>query len=112
MPHRLPSPTREQGDGREAGDDVDNTPGKKQLVILQDEPFNMIITASAASRTAPLSSKSASCPKMIHLPQTNITLEKLPPLELSSVEMPHGSPKTTLYKVLNSISGRVSVPIE
>ena len=39
MPHRLPSPTREQGDGREAGDDVDNTPGKKQLVILQDEPF-------------------------------------------------------------------------
>ena len=81
------------------------------LFYKMNRSHTMIITASAASRTAPLSSKSASCPKMIHLPQTNITLEKLPPLELSSVEMPHGSPKTTLYKVLNSISGRVSVPI-
>jgi len=81
VPHRLPSPTREQGDGREAGEDVDNTP---------------------ASAAPPLSYKSASCPKMIHLPQTNIALEKLPPLEpiSSSVELPHGTPtKTTLYKM-------------
>jgi len=94
VPHRLPSPTREQGDGREAADDADGAP---------------------ASRTAPLSNKSASCPKLIHLPQTNITLEKLPPLEPSSVEMPHGTPKTTLYKMSsvhpparksNSIGGR------
>jgi len=81
VPHRLPSPTREQGDGREAGDDVDRTP---------------------ASAAPPLYSKSASCPKLIHLPQTNIALEKLPPLEpiSSSVELPHGTPtKTTLYKM-------------
>ena len=64
----------------------------------------MILTASTGSKTALLSGKSASCPKMIHLPQTNIKLEKLPPLELSSVELPHGTPtKTTLYKVLDFI---------
>ena len=31
VPHRLPSPTREQGDGREAADDADGAPGNSEI---------------------------------------------------------------------------------
>ena len=35
VPHRLPSPTREQGDGREAGEDADGAPGNSDRKPLK-----------------------------------------------------------------------------
>lgn len=87
---------------------INNDTKQHVLSKMNHSNYSNIIMISA-SAAPPLSYKSASCPKMIHLPQTNIALEKLPPLEpiSSSVELPHGTPtKTTLYKVNNWITGR------
>ena len=72
--HRIPSPTREAGDGMEATKSSNNSPNS---TITQETPGA----------------------KLIKLPQTNIALEKLPPITDDKVKLPVTEPTSPLVPV-------------
>merc|ERR1712012_1039995 len=72
--HRIPSPTREAGDGMEASKNL--------------SPNNInSLTNSSVSET-PV--------KLIKLPKTNISVEKLPPITDDKVKLPVTEPSSPL----------------
>lgn len=75
--HRMPSPYREQPDGKEA-----ESPPKKSSESGSKRGLN----------------RSSSGQKLIHLPQTNIVLEKLPPIR-DQVNMEPQTPSTPLVPI-------------
>ena len=71
--HRIPSPTREQGDGMEFPEDVK----KMEVNFSKSGGTNVIV-----------------------LPQTNIKLEKLPPITADKeIQLPDLTPTSPLVKV-------------
>jgi len=76
--HRIPSPTREAGDGMEASKNVSPTSNNNDLA------------PSSVSETV----------KWIKLPQTNISVEKLPPITDDKVKLPVTEPTSPLVPLL------------
>ena len=73
--HRIPSPTREAGDGMEAGKEF-----------------------SSSTKSSPRSVAEESV-KLIKLPKTNISLSKLPPITDDKVKLPVTEPTSPLVLV-------------
>jgi len=116
--HRIPSPTREQGDGMEA-----TSPDEPQTAAIQAKPKVKInqqksVTPPPVTSSNPKkkldSARSASIPasltpktKMIILPQTNIRLDKLPPITADrEVSLPslYPSDGTPLVQMMPSLT--------
>ena len=76
MKHRIPSPTREAGDGMEATK-VTNLNQANSKVVEEDVTQQQNV-------------------KLIKLPQTNISVEKLPPITDDKVKLPVTEPTSPL----------------
>ena len=89
--HRIPSPTREAGDGMECSDktlksDLSDMSAQK---TLKSDPHLSV----------PKKGSSSDVKRQIHLPLTNISLDKLPPITDDKVRLPEASPSSPLVKV-------------
>jgi len=77
--HRIPSPTREAGDGMEAVSKSSSPPNSTSNNILTNNPS---VTEAAV--------------KLIRLPKTNISMEKLPPITDDKVKLRVTEPRSPL----------------
>lgn len=89
--HRIPSPGREDGDGSESTPITSHSaphanPNRPNI------DSNGNLSSSAGNPPAKV--------ELIHLPQTNIRLEKLPPMRPDKVELQEKAPKTPLVQVI------------
>ena len=73
--HRIPSPTREAGDGMEAGKEFSSTKSSSPRSVAEESV------------------------KLIRLPKTNISLLKLPPITDDKVKLPVTEPTSPLVLV-------------
>ena len=87
--HRIPSPTREAGDGMECSD-------KTLKSDLSDMSAQKTLKSDLSAQKK---GSSSDVKRQIHLPLTNISLDKLPPITDDKVRLPEASPSSPLVKV-------------
>ena len=89
--YRIPSPTRERGDGMEDTESL--SPNKKNEAIHQKQKIKI---------SKP---KKNSAEKLILLPQTGLAVIKLPPIIADkTVPLPSKTPTSPLIQVMNSLN--------